>query len=74
MKFEYDSCPEDMSKCVAYLDAHGNLRLKDDGRSSERERGAILIKTSGELKNGYLWDPASASKRFYPGDQLLVTF
>jgi hypothetical protein len=74
MIFEYEPREEDMSLCVAYIDRAGHLRIRDTGRTSDRERGAIVLRQAGEIKNGYLWEPETAQRRFYPGDRITITF
>ena len=73
MIFEYGPREEDMSQCVAYIDRAGHLRIRDTGRTSW-ERGAIVLRQAGEIKNGYLWEPEIAQRRFYPGDRITITF
>jgi hypothetical protein len=48
---------------VAYIDAAGHLRIRDTGRTSDRERGAIVLRQAGEIKNGYLWEPEDSDMR-----------
>jgi hypothetical protein len=71
MKFEYTG--EDITKCVAYLDAKGLLRIRDAGRK-DPAKGAVCLTANGHLKNGYRFEPASATRRFYPGDSITLTF
>ena len=71
MKFEYQD--QDATQCVAYIDLAGCLRMRDTGRAEDR-RGAICLRTDGELKNGYVWEPDAAQRRFYPGDKITITF
>jgi hypothetical protein len=74
MQFEYEPREEDIALCVAYIDAAGHLRIRDAGRTSDRERGAIVLRQAGDIKNGYLWEPEAAQRRFYPGDRVIITF
>jgi len=74
MIFEYEPREEDINLCVAYIDRAGHLRIRDTGRTSDRGRGAIVLRQAGEIKNGYLWEPETAQRRFYPGDRITITF
>jgi hypothetical protein len=73
MQFEYGPREEDIALCVAYIDRAGHLRIRDTGRTSW-ERGAIVLRQAGETKNGYLWEPDTAQRRFYSGDKITITF
>lgn len=72
MEFEYVHQAE--RECVAYLDERGDLRIRDTGRLAENKRAAIILKQSGEMKNGYLFEPENAERRFYAGDKITITF
>jgi hypothetical protein len=47
MIFEYGPREEDINLCVAYIDRAGHLRIRDTGRTSDRERGAIVLPSGG---------------------------
>lgn len=71
MKFEYTG--EDITKCVAYIDNKGLLRIRDASRKDPK-KGAVCLTENGHLKNGYRFEPSSATRRFYSGDSIILTF
>lgn len=66
MKFEYDS-KSVQRECVAYIDKDGDLLVMDDD-------GAILLGQDGTHLTAMEWNPSEATRKFYPGDKLTITF
>lgn len=67
MKFEYDE-KEAEKECVAYISLSGDLVVKDGGGK------ATVIYDDGSGTERVMWNPDSASRRFYHGDKLTITF
>jgi hypothetical protein len=74
MKFEYEPREEDLALCVAYIDPKGHLRIRDTGRTSDRERGAIVLRQAGRSRTATSGSQRTAQRRFYPGDRVIITF
>lgn len=67
MKFEYE-LSKDNRECVAYIDPIGDLIIKDaDGMS-------ICFVCGGVPSGSYDWEPERATRKFYPGDKVTITF
>jgi len=66
MKFEYDSKSEE-SECVAYIDGDGDLCMVDGDY-------AMILGRDGVHLTDMEWKPDEATRRFYPGDKLTITF
>lgn len=73
MKFEPKITARPLPEPVAYFDADGDLRI----RISKNKRSSIgLCSEDGLVYEGLEWfpnDPDNGQK-FYPGDQITITF
>jgi len=70
MKFEYDGVKEDR-ECVAFIDNDGNLYIKTYNGCIE-----LCHDDMPECHAMSLWDYMieDASRKFYPGDKITITF
>ena len=63
MKFEYDVSPEH-DECVAYIDADGDLILRDEGKIYVISQDNMFLREVHE----------NARRRFYRGEKITITF
>ena len=67
MKFTYDDKQEDR-ECVAIISSQGTLMFPPvDGNS-------VTICPDGLVHALGLWNPDKATRKFYPGDSVTITF
>lgn len=68
MKFEYDGKSEDR-ECVAYIDDDGDLCFADDSGDA-----VLFSAATGTIQSCLLWNTSDATRKFYPGDKITITF
>lgn len=71
MKFEYDGDSE-QRECVAYIVASGELVVRNIDNGN-----AICMGPYGSaayVSNITRFDPSDATRKFYPGDKVTITF
>ena len=70
MRFEYET-KEDDRECVAYISSKGNLLLKN----TDTGKFSIAICKIGQVHaDAADNEPDKAIRKFYPGDDLTITF
>ena len=69
MKFEYDGDSEHR-ECVAYIDGDGDVIVRDTLNHTGEHPALISDGNVGTAE----WQPHTATRRFYPGDKLTITF
>lgn len=72
MKFEYDEQP-DKGECVAFIDNDGDLCMKNGEGIIYLTRGNASFSFEEACFESYMVDNG-ATKKFYPGDKITITF
>lgn len=71
MKFEFDG-DADRGECVAYIDTEGDLMFKPS--ECETDIQQICIDQGAFLHTNLRWLPEYATRKFYKGDKITITF
>ena len=71
MEFEFDEYT-DRGECVAYIDTEGDLMFKPSDCEADIQQ--ICIDKDGFLHTNLKWMPQYATRKFYKGDKITITF
>lgn len=72
MKFEYDGMDDNSRECVAYLDRQGDLCIKVSETHTDCEM--VCIEKDGFFHFNLEWEEKFATRKFYHGDKITITF
>ena len=75
MKFEYHET-DDRGQCVAYVDKHNHLIVKNYRSYYDNDRSFVFMTTESK-DSTTMWDkfdPDDAVHKFYKGDKITITF